>query len=131
MHHYSILLLLLLLVLIFILLEDSLLKNNIINSHQRCPIKKGLRPATLLKKETLAQVFSYEFCEIFRNTFFTEHLWTTASAIFLSIFYTLDYVKYQWECLPQLQIRWGNKVHWTSWPHIHKRLMIGSCRLCL
>ena len=27
----------------------------------------------------MAQVFSYEFCEIFKNTFFTEHLWTTAS----------------------------------------------------
>ena len=25
------------------------------------------------------QVFSCEFCEIFKNTFFTEHLWTTAS----------------------------------------------------
>ena len=29
----------------------------------------GLRPATLLKKEALAQVFSYEFCEISRNIF--------------------------------------------------------------
>ena len=38
----------------------------------------GLRPTTLLKK-TLAQVFSCEFCEIFNNTFFTRHLWTTAS----------------------------------------------------
>ena len=28
------------------------------------------------------QVFSFEFCEIFRNTFFTEHLWTTASVQF-------------------------------------------------
>ena len=27
-----------------------------------------------IKKETLAQVFSYEFCEISKNTFFTEHL---------------------------------------------------------
>ena len=26
--------------------------------------------ATLLKKETLAQVLSYEFCETFKNTFF-------------------------------------------------------------
>ena len=26
-----------------------------------------------------AEVFSCEFCEIFTNTFFTEHLWTTAS----------------------------------------------------
>ena len=27
-----------------------------------------------IKKEALAQVFSCEFCEIFRNTYFTEHL---------------------------------------------------------
>ena len=32
-----------------------------------------------IKKETLTQVFSFEFCEIFKNTFFTEHLPTTAS----------------------------------------------------
>ena len=32
-----------------------------------------------MKKETLAQVFSREFCEISKNTFFTEHLWATAS----------------------------------------------------
>ena len=30
-------------------------------------------------KETLAQVFSCEFCEISKNSFFTEHIWTTAS----------------------------------------------------
>ena len=28
----------------------------------------GLRPATLLKTETLAQVFSCEFCETSKNT---------------------------------------------------------------
>ena len=32
-----------------------------------------------IKKETLAQVFSCDICEISKNTFFTEHLWTTAS----------------------------------------------------
>ena len=32
-----------------------------------------------IKKETLAQVFSCEFCEIFKNIFLTEHLWTTTS----------------------------------------------------
>ena len=32
-----------------------------------------------IKKETLAQVFSYEFYEISKNTFSTEHLQTTAS----------------------------------------------------
>ena len=40
--------------------------------------KKFLKkPATLLKKGTLAQVFSCEFCEISKNTFLTEHLRTT------------------------------------------------------
>ena len=60
---------------------------------QRCSVKKGfleisqnaeentclrLRPAALLKKETLTQLFSCEFCGISENTFFTEHLWATA-----------------------------------------------------
>ena len=37
-------------------------------------IKSETPPATLLKKEILAQVFSCEFCEISKNTFFKEHL---------------------------------------------------------
>ena len=41
--------------------------------------KQPPEPATLLKKEALAQVFSCEFCEISKNTCFTEHLWATAS----------------------------------------------------
>ena len=75
------------------------------NSHQRCFIKKDilrnftkftekhlcqslffnkvadLRPlaCNFIKKETLAQVLSCEFCEISKNNFFAEHLWTTAS----------------------------------------------------
>ena len=39
------------------------------------------RPAcNFIKKETLTQVFSYKFCEISKNIFFTEDLRTTASA---------------------------------------------------
>ena len=38
----------------------------------------SLWPATLLKKETGTGVFC-EFCEIFKNTFFTEQLQVTAS----------------------------------------------------
>ena len=38
----------------------------------------GLRSATLFKK-TVAQVFTCEFCKIFKNTFFTGHLRRTAS----------------------------------------------------
>ena len=36
---------------------------------QRCSVKK------VLKKETLVQVFSCEFCEISKNTYFIKHLW--------------------------------------------------------
>ena len=46
------------------------------SSHQSLFFNRaaGLRPANLLKKR-LWHVFSFEFCEISRNTFFTEHLW--------------------------------------------------------
>ena len=46
----------------------------------------SLRPPTLLKKR-LWQVFSCEFCEISKNIFSTEHLWTTASVVTLPIQY--------------------------------------------
>ena len=46
------------------------------SSHQRCSVRKGV----LIKKETLAQVFSCEFCKTSKNICFTEHLWATASS---------------------------------------------------
>ena len=39
----------------------------------------------LINKETLAQVFSYEFYEISKNNIFTQHLWATASEEHLRI----------------------------------------------
>ena len=72
------------------------------SSHRRCSVKRDVLKnftkftgihlcqslffnkvtggaGNFIKKLTLAQVFFCEFCEIFKNTFFTEHLWTTAS----------------------------------------------------
>ena len=43
-------------------------------------IKLQVSAPNFIKKETLAQVFFCEFCEIFKNTSFIEHLWATASA---------------------------------------------------
>ena len=46
----------------------------------------------LIKKEALTQVFFYEFCEIFKSHFFTEHPRTTAfvtnllKSFFLNVF---------------------------------------------
>ena len=49
--------------------------------HRKTPVpetllKKGLWPRTcnFIKKDSLVQVFSCEFCEISKNTFFTEHI---------------------------------------------------------
>ena len=41
-------------------------------------ISQNLQENTFVKKETMAQVFFYEFCEISKNTIFTEHLRATA-----------------------------------------------------
>ena len=42
----------------------------------------GLRSVTLLKKETLVQVFSCEFCEIAKNTFLHKATLVAASAAY-------------------------------------------------
>ena len=44
-----------------------------------------------IKKETLAQVFSCAFCEVSKNTFFTEHLWMSSSVVNL-VFYVQIFV---------------------------------------
>ena len=51
---------------------------------QRLFINKvvGLNLATLLKKESLAQVFPCEFCEISKNTFFYRTAPVAASVFF-------------------------------------------------
>ena len=69
--------------------------------HLRCSVRKGVlrnfakftgkhlcqsfnkvaEACNFIKKETLAQVFSFEFCKISKNTFFTEHLWAVAPVL--------------------------------------------------
>ena len=62
------------------------------SSHRKCSVKKSVltnfakftgkhlcRSLFFNKKDTLAQVFSYEFCKISKDTFFTELFWETAS----------------------------------------------------
>ena len=41
-----------------------------------------LQVCNFIKMETLALILFFEFCEIFKNTFFTEHVWGTASIFF-------------------------------------------------
>ena len=75
-------------------------KNNRTN-HQRCSMKKGvLKYFTkftgkhlcqslffnkVIKNETLAHVFSCEFCDIFKNTFFTDASYKTRNYLQISL----------------------------------------------
>ena len=55
----------------------GVLKKGVLENFSKLTGKQSLRPAILLK-ETLTQVFFCTFCEIFKNTIFTEHLQMTA-----------------------------------------------------
>ena len=49
-----------------------------------------MEACNFIKKETLAQVFSSEFCEISKNTFSTEHLGRTILVVILGIMVTIQ-----------------------------------------
>ena len=85
------------------------------SSHQRCSIKKGiLKNFVKFTRKHLSQSlffdeiaglrpqeFSYESCEIFKNTSFTKHLWTTASVRWAS--WNINYlglINRNNQCLP-------------------------------
>ena len=56
------------------------------SSYQRCFLRKGVlrkdpEARSFIKKEALKQIFTFEFFEISKNTFFREHLWETASTL--------------------------------------------------
>ena len=77
-----------------------------IRSHKKCSLKSGvLKNFAKFTRKHLCQIlffdkvagsgckkrlwhrcFSCEFCKIFKHTFFTEHLWTTASPSPLNIY---------------------------------------------
>ena len=66
---------------------QSLILNKVVGVSPffNCLISFQPQACNFIKKETLAQVFSCEFCEISKNTFFTEHLCTTASEYLKSL----------------------------------------------
>ena len=52
-------------------------------THRKPPAPESLfnKACNFIEKETLPQVYTSEFCQISKNTFFTEHLLATASAV--------------------------------------------------
>ena len=65
----------------------------------------------LLKKETLAQLFSCEFCEISKNTFFTEHLLQSWRLLLLFIDLSLIFLSL---LCSQLQVPYTQCVCFTT-----------------
>ena len=84
------------------------------------------------KKETLAQVFSCKFCEIFKNMFFKEHLWTTDS-------FSLNYIfletskkslsKWRRWTLQKLKLSIYERMHYETSSHFLLSIHIGLVEL--
>ena len=98
------------------------------SSHKKCSVKKGVLKnfaefsgqhlcqslffhnvsgsSTFLQKETLAKVFSWEFFEIFKNTFFTKHFrWVLLKLViaqYLRVVVTNIFRRNCWQMFVQL-----------------------------
>ena len=55
-------------------------------------IKLSASACNFIKKQTLAQMFSREFCEISKNKFFTKYLQATASYIYHPVIILIYFV---------------------------------------
>ena len=107
------------------------------SSHRRCSIKQGVcnnfaiftgkRPcwseAVGLIKAGLQHVFSCEYCQIFKGTYFKEHLWTVVSVKtrlpnFLWIFLKRS-KKSVCTCFVSLWIRWNLTLAQTFSLELH------------
>ena len=139
------------------------------SSHRRCSIRKGvlrnfakfagkdrrqslffnkdaglrLKACNFIKNEALERVFSCEFSETSKKTFFTEHLWTTASGIpmilcpfmetFIDVLIYCFPVKkagnliYRTEICVLLQFMFGDILQWR----IFNTLYHSALRICI
>ena len=139
------------------------------SSHRRCSIRKGvlrnfakfagkdrrqslffnkdaglrLKACNFIKKEALARVFSCEFSETSKKTFFTEHFWATASGVpmilcpfmetFIDVFiYCFSLKKagnliYRTEIWVLLQFIFGDIQQWR----IFNTLYHSALRICI
>ena len=60
------------------------MKKGVLKKFPKFHRKTPLSESRFLKKETPTQVFSCEICEIFKNTYFEEHLRTTVPTLLLN-----------------------------------------------
>ena len=75
--------------------------------HKKTPVPQA---CNFIKKEALTKVFSCEFFEIFKNTYFTGHFRTTASVIMTydnaqCVFYALQFLFSSWIIFLELSVK--------------------------
>ena len=79
------------------------------------------KACNFIKKESLAQVFSCEFCEISKNILFTEHLWATASVYFG--FFECSYLHLFWQVFgrnPRVTQNWDTNSSYARLSFLKK-----------
>ena len=86
----------------------EILQNSWENTCARVSILTQLQGWGLTKIQTLSQVFSCEFCEISKNTSFTEHLRATASVFQIKSFRKIIFGSVSDDASVELE----NSVHW-------------------
>ena len=89
------------------------------------------RGCNFFKNGTLVQVFSCEFCAMFKNTFSTEHLWMTVSdydGIFLYRRFNLFMHKF-WGCVWwSFNIMHERDNYYVQWIHFEKQPLKVFCK---
>ena len=68
----------------------NLTKFTVKNLHQS--LQTLISACNFVQKETLAQIFSWEFCEMFKNTYFLEHFRTRASGRGIQELFLMNYL---------------------------------------
>ena len=80
-----------------------------------------------MKKETLALVFSCEFCKISKNTFSTEHPWMTASDFICGVFFIFSIIKnfrHEKSCLVRKSRPVKNRLNDLEFPQWLPKVLI-------
>ena len=86
--------------------------------HKETPVLESLFKKVSRNKETPTQVFSCEFCEAFKNTFFTEHLWWSWSFSF-KLFYVQEFNEFLSNSMEFLHANSKNYLGYLHFFFIH------------
>ena len=84
-----------------------------------------------IKNKTLAQRFSCGFWKIFKNTFFTEHLWTELLALYFGIIYSWQLSSNQKSIVGEKVIHMSKRFYRFTFTYLFIYLFISFFSLLL